>query len=461
MSPTSPQPRDGKDRPQTVVIGGGIAGLAAAVAISDRGQRVLVCEARQRLGGRAASFHDPTTGDEVDNGQHALMGCYHRTLEFLRHIGALPKVVWQRHLHVPYVDLATGQRATLSSGRGPSPLHVASAIVRFALLPRRLRFEALVGGIRIYLLRRRNHLLLRHVTVEDLLQLCGQHELTRQRLWHPIALATLNEWPRRAAAAPFAEVIARAFFGSTRDSRFVFPRVPLSALYVDDARAFIERRGGAVRTGAVVQRLLCGGGQVHAVELRDGTILPVGAVVCTAPPHHSRQLLQEHGIDIPEATYAPIVSLHLWFDQPPQLPPFVGLLHGRAQWVFDRHHLWQTLEPGLSGKAHLASVVISAAYEEITLSDSELRETVVQELFRAFPHLRGIRLRHDLVVREKRATPSLTPTFERQRPPVATRLRNLFLAGDWVRTGLPATIESAVASAFTAADAVVRAQERA
>ncbi len=445
----------------TVIIGGGIAGLAAAVELSHRGQRVLVLEARQRLGGRAASFREPTTGDEVDNGQHAMMGCYHHTLNFLERIGASKKLVWQDRLRVPYVDLASGERATLCAGGGPSPLHVAHGIARFGLLPRRMRFEALLGGVRIYLLRQRRDPLLQRITIEDLLCLCGQQSLTRQRLWYPIAVATLNEWPSRAAAAPFAEVVARAFFGSQQDAQFVFPRVPLSQLYVDDARAFIEGHGGVIRTGAIVQRLLCQEERVYAVQLRDGTMLPAAQVICAVPPDHGRRLLLEHGVDIPEAPYSPIVSLHLWFDQPLGLPPFVGLLGGHAQWVFDRQNLWANPMAQTSGHRYIASVVISAAHEEISFSDRRLEDAVLNELFRAFPALRGIRLRHVIVIREKRATPSLTPCFERRRPATQTKIKNLFLAGDWVATGLPATIESAVASAVAAADAVVLRRERA
>ncbi|MCX8071977.1 MAG: hydroxysqualene dehydroxylase HpnE [Candidatus Binatia bacterium] len=444
-----------------VVIGGGLAGLASAVELSDRGHQVLLLEAKRRLGGRAASFREPVTGDEIDNGQHAMMGAYHHTLSFLQRIGAQPKLTRQERLRVPYVHVPSRQHATLEAAELPAPLHAAFAIARFALLPPRERLQALLGGLKILTICKQNPRFLQDLTVEDLLQFCGQTRRTRERLWHPVAVATMNERPSRAAAAPFAEVVVRAFFASRRDSQFVFPRVPLSVLYVHDALKFIQRRGGEVRTGAVVEELVCERGRALAVRLRNGALLPASAVVCALPPEGAHKLLAPHGIDVPCGAYTPIVSLHLWFDGPPRLPSFVGLLGTRAQWVFDRESLWQQTANAAVRLPHILSVVISAAYEEVEFSDGTLVDTIKDELARAFPHLRALRLRHAAVIRERRATPSLTPEFERCRPTIATHLPNVFLAGDWVATRLPATIESAVASGFAAAEAVVQAVGRA
>ncbi|GIW44543.1 MAG: phytoene dehydrogenase [Candidatus Binatia bacterium] len=445
----------GRAQAPVVVAGGGIAGLAAAVELSRLGHRVLVLEARRRWGGRAASFRERTTGDELDNGQHALMGCYHHTLAFLDRIGASAKLAWQGRLQVPYFDLITGRTATLRAGPGPSPIHVAAGIARFALLSPAQRIEALLGGLRILALRRRQDPLLLHVTVEDLLRFCRQSPSTRERLWNPIAIATLNELPSRAAAAPFAEVIARAFFGSRRDSQFVFPRVSLSELYVPGALDFVRRHGGAAQLGAPVEGLVRNGEEIRAVVVRGGEVIPASAVVCALPPGAARNLLAEHGVAIPAFDYAPIVSVYLWFQQPPELPPFFGLLGGHGQWVFHRASLWGQTACAAAPDSHIVSVVISAARSEAQRHDGELIHDVTAELRCAFPHLARMEIRHALVVREKRATPSLTPELDRQRPPTRTRLRNLFLAGDWIATGLPATIESAVASGFAAARAVV------
>ena len=444
-----------RPRLPVVVIGGGFAGLAAAVELAQSGLPVVVLEARRKLGGRAVSFVDAATGDEIDNGQHALMGCYHETLRFLELIGSGTNLVRQDVLRVPYVDLANGRHAVLEAGRWPSPLHMASAIARFPLLEARQRLEALWGGLKCMALRQRNDPVLAHITVQELLDLCRQSSETRAKLWHPIVIATLNELPARAAARPFVEVLARAFFSGQRDSQFVFSRVPLNRLYVHQATQHLTKLGAVVHTAAVVERILVDGDRALGVRLRDGSFVPVAGIVCAVPVDVAQRLLAPIGVSIPTVHFSPIVSVHLWFRERPPLPAFVGLLGSHTQWVFDRSSLWREPRPSAASGTYLASAVISAAHEEVHWTDEQLVTTVTEELRRAFPALADVRLHHASVVREKRATPSLTPEFERQRPGARTPIKNLVLAGDWTNTGLPATIESAVASAREAVRNVV------
>lgn len=438
-----------------VVVGGGFAGLAAGVALAERGIGVTVLEARQRLGGRAYSFRDAETGETVDNGQHAMMGCYTRTLGFLRRIGAAEKLVRQENLRVDLVHPTEG-RGSIACPGWPSPLHMLAGITRYRLLSRGERLRALLGGMRLLARHRRKDATLAASTVEDVLIALGQSAHARAAFWTPVVLATLNESPDRAAAGPFAEVLARAFFRSRADSQFVLPRVGLSDLYTDDARRHIEARGGRVESGAPATTLETDGERLSAVVLRDGRRLPADACISTVTPRALAPLLPPAlradpalaGLGAFETS--PIVSTHCWLDRPVLGGDFVGLLGTTTQWAFNRTRL--TGET--TGDGQCISAVISAGRDVVGWESTRVAARVLADLRAVLPAARAAQLRHAVVVKEKHATTSLTPAAERRRPGPVTRLGGFFLAGDWTATGLPATIESAVESGERAADLV-------
>jgi squalene-associated FAD-dependent desaturase len=435
-----------------VVIGGGFAGLSAAVALAERGTRVTVLEARPRLGGRASSFRDAETGAVVDNGQHAMMGCYRRTLAFLDRIGAGGKVHRQANLHVDLVHPQLGAGA-IACPAWPSPLHLAGGLLRYRLLSRAERLRALRAGMTLIAMRRRRDPALAAATVDEMLVRLGQSAQARSRFWNPVVLATLNEAPERAAAASLVEVLARAFFRSRADSQFVLPRVGLGDLYTDDARRFVERHGGRVWTHAQAAALDIAQDAVRGVTLRDGRRLDADGCVAAVPPQALAPLLPTAlrnaaplaSIDRLETS--PIVSTHLWFDRPVLRGDFVGLLGTTTQWAFNRSRLL-----GESGDGQCVSAVISAGRDVVGWEADRVTRTVVADIRALVPGAAAARLQHAVVVKEKQATVSPTPEAERLRPPVHTRLAGFVLAGDWIATGLPPTIESAVESGERAAD---------
>ncbi len=438
------------------VIGGGFAGLAAGVDLSTRGFRVNVLESRPRLGGRAYSFTDDASGEVVDNGQHAMMGCYTHTLAFLEQIGATRKLMRQPHLHVELIHPQRGTGAITGSPL-PSPLHLLGGILGYRLLSRSERVCALLAGMRLMAMRRRRDPRLALWTVQEALVALGQSANARSSFWYPVAIATLNESPLRAAAAPFVEVLARAFFRSRADSQFVLPKVGLSDLYTDDARAFIEARGGSVTVKSTIAELSVTGDRIDAVQLRDGTRVDADACISTVPPRALAGLLPEalratsslRALD--EFDASPIVSTHLWFDRPVLSSEFVGLLGTTTQWIFNRSKL--TANGNGDGQQCL-SAVISAGRDVVEWDTSRVTDTVVSDLRSLVPAAREARLLRSVVVKEKYATISPTPAAERLRPPPRTSVDNFFLAGDWVQTGLPPTIESAVVSGQRAAQLV-------
>jgi squalene-associated FAD-dependent desaturase len=464
--------------PRVIVIGGGFAGLAAAVDLAERGIPVTVLEARGRLGGRAYSFTDRGTGVEVDNGQHALMGCYTHTLAFLDKIGASAKLHRQPHLRVEMRDPRRGA-GTIASRPLPGPFHMLHALFGYRLLGRGERVRAALAGAWLMKMHRARDARLSSWTVDELLTRLGQSANARASFWYPLAIATLNEAPRRAAAAPLAEVLARAFFGTPAHSQFVLPRVGLSALYTEDARRFVEARGGAVWLSAPVAAVDVG--TDVTLRLRDGRQLRADACVFAVPPRalapllpaplRADTLLRRLG----ELDTSPIVSAHVWFDRPVLAADFAGLIGATTHWVFNRTKLTaddtaSRQEPASAAtsarrgsppdpartQAQCVTTVISAGRDVVGWETERIVHTVLDDLARLIPESRGARVLRSVVVKEKHATISPTPEAERLRPPVTTVVPSIFLAGDWTRTGLPPVIEGAVASGQHAAACVVR-----
>ena len=443
-------------RPSVLIIGGGFAGLAAAVDLAEAGRRVLLLERRSFLGGRAYSFTDKTTGDTVDNGQHLMMGCYHRTLRFLEKIGSLDKLKFQRDPQVDFLQEGADGSVTRASFKCPplpAPLHLLGGLARLKTIGWGDRLRALGVGLAVRTLNG-NQDRLAEITVREWLDSLGQSERIQRRFWRPMALATLNEAPEIASADMFARVIELGFMRTKRDSAMVISRVGLSDLYTQQARSFIEDRGGEVRLNAEVARIEFEGDCAAGVTLRSGERIEAGAVISAVPYFALKRMLtaefaSAHFPYLDRFKSAPIVSINLWYDQQFTDLEFAGLLDSPIEWVFNKNAInrsgSQGAEPERAGRQHLA-LVISGAHEAATRPKEELIALADAQIKRFFPAARGLRPFHAFVVREYDATISHTVGTAKLRPSSRTRFDNFFLAGDWTATGLPATIEGAVQS---------------
>jgi len=438
-----------------VVIGGGFAGLSAATALAEHGARVLVLEARPTLGGRATAFTDPATGERVDNGQHVLVGGYHETFTFLRRLNTATDVYVQPDLHIDVID-RDGAVSSLKCPSLPPPLHLLGGVIRWkgidwrdraALVHMRDLDDGPAGDtVRQWLVRRR------------------QTPRLVELLWEPLAVAALNQPIDEAAGAAFAGVLRRMFTRTRRDCALGLPLKALDELYAIPARDYIERAAGSVRVNAPARVGYEEGATVRGarVRVRD-EILEAQAVICAVAWYAlpsvfpDRPPALESLLRAAESTAAsPIVTVNLWFDRPVTTgivgagfgrPMFIGLPGRAMQWVFDKRAL-------LGETTSHLSLVSSGANALVGQSNQELVDLALGELSAALPAVETAQLRRAVVVREKRATFSVAPGQPR-RPQVETPIPGLFLAGDWIDTGLPATIEGAVVSGHRAADAAL------
>jgi len=439
-------PRESFD---AIVIGAGCAGFSAATALTDRGARVLVVEARPGIGGRATAFTDPETGERVDNGQHILMGCYTDTLEFLERIGASDRVRWQSGLNVSMID-RQGRESTLALPSLPSPLHFLAGVMAWDALTWSERFSVLRAGSALRSTGNTKSggdkplgLSVRQWLVE-----LGQAPRLCEMFWEPLALAALNQSIDQAEASSFKRVLERVFGPDASSAALVMPAVPLDELYAEPSRRWLLERSGEVRVHSPA-KVAMDGDRLAGVRVRD-ELIRAPIVISTVPWYAFHALfdapppqLRETLANAAALDSLPIVTVNLWFDDVVMRDPLIGLPGRNFQWVFDRRAI-------VGGDASHLSLISSGAETIVALSNDVLVRMALDEIRAALPLAPTARFRKGLAVREKRSTFSLAPDAP-PRPQTESAIEGFLLAGDWIETGLPATIESAVISGHRAA----------
>jgi zeta-carotene desaturase len=438
---------------EVLIIGGGFSGLAAGVALSEAGLGVRLLEQKPHLGGRARSFRDPATGFVVDNGQHLFMGCYHATIRFLSTIGTLDRIRFQKRLTVHFLE-RDGRLSVLQCPALPSPWHLLLGVLRSGSFTFKEKVEVLRLGGSLHWAKVKDHGWER-VSVREWLTKLGQSERLQRNFWDLLCIAALNEDPSIASAALFERVLRLALFTSPENSRLGIPAVGLSDVYVDAAPAYIRARGGRVECGRGVAALLVSEGQCRGVRLSSGEEIEAASVLSAVPSFQLAGLLpgdllarEPFFAAVVSLRPAPIISINLWFDRAITELDFVGLRGATLQWLFNKGKI-------LGSSEYHVSLVLSGAHRHIGRSKEELLATALLELGDLFPEAQNANLLHSLVIKERFATFSPTGEAELLRPPARTPVRGLYLAGDWTATGLPATIEGAVQSGYTAARAIL------
>ncbi|MDX2144659.1 MAG: hydroxysqualene dehydroxylase HpnE [Rhodospirillaceae bacterium] len=396
------------------IVGGGIAGLAAAVACLQRGHEVSLYEAAPHLGGRCRSYYDSTLEAEVDNGTHAVLGNNHNLMRYLAAVGSRDSLISTPLSGLDFADVRTGRRWRFHPLRPPPSTRISDLLSAYRL------FNARPAGIAAT-------------------TLSPTPEAARV-LWEPLCTSALNTPLAEASAALLSRVVKAMALPGGLWRGLKIPARSMNQSYIDPAAAFIQRHGGHIHVTTPARGIETSDARAMSLVL-EGRHIDLGAadaVILAVPPW--APILQRFAI--PELATSPIVHAHF---RPPHPPPamhdmqFMGLVGGQAQWLLQR--------------AGILSVTVSAANAQLDPESEQIAAALWAEVAPVIGQV-GTPLPPHRIIKERRATLRHTPAVEALRPGPRTKLANVFLAGDWTATGLPCTLESAATSGLAAAQLV-------
>lgn len=440
------------EKPPTVaIVGGGLAGIAAAAALGQAGFNVTLLESRQSLGGRSTSYCDAESGAIIDNCQHVSMGCCTN----LQHLCVTLQLegAFRTEQELYFVS-PSGTCTPFRADSLPAPLHLTRAFWRlpYLSLMDKWKFARAVNQLAAATTDS-----LRGQNFQNWLKTHGQTDTLIRNVWEVVLVSALSESLDRVDAAYARKVFVDGFLTNTQGWKIKIPQVSLDELYSKRARNALHALGVDVQLESRASSLISDSQRVTSLLLKEGREIIADEFILAVPQHHLGPLLSTqpalHSLaeQVRQIETAPITSVHLWFDRPITHLPHAVLVDRLGQWLFARGEA-----PCATGTEYLYQVVISASRQLAGMTQTEVIEKIVGELRAIWPASSSATLQHARLITERRAVFSATPGIDRLRPPQQTLLENLQLAGDWTQTGWPATMEGAVRSGYLAATNVLR-----
>jgi len=426
---------------RVLVLGGGVAGLAAALALGSAGHDVELLEGCGYLGGRATSYPVPgseSSSEVIDNCQHILLKCCVNLLDFYRRLGVLDRIPFSDTF---YFIEPGGRTSTLKAGPLPAPLHLTGSFLSMSCLSLsdKVGLARAILAIRSQYRKRKD---LDRITMMDWLREQRQSPRAIERFWRQVLVSAVNEELDVMAASYGFQVIWLGFLATPDAYQMGVPDVPLGQLYTTDAWGRMPNVRKTLQ--APVERIDIEQGRVTGISVK-GQSRTADFYVSALPFEKLGPLAPELDLPLAEFHHSPITGIHLWFDRAVTDLPHGTLLDRNIHWFYNKN-----------GGRHL-SLVVSASRSFTPMKRQEVIDLAVRELGEFLPKVHEAKLEQAHVVKEIRATISARPGFEAKRPLPATTVPNFYLAGDWTRTGWPSTMEGAVRSGYAAAEAVCEA----
>jgi hydroxysqualene dehydroxylase len=421
---------------KVIVIGGGFAGLTAAAYLAKNNFKVTLLEASPKLGGRAYSFLDKETNTLIDNGQHILMGCYYDTIKFLSLIEASKKFYFQNRLEVNFVK-AGFQILPLKSFVFFYPLNLIFGLMNFKAISLRDRINLLKVFLKLPFYSPNNY---SNLNIEEWLIKEGQSKAVQESFWKILVVGALNTSIEKASANIFIYILKQIFLRGNKASTIILPKYGLSESYVKNALQLITQFGGEICLSESIDKIVIENSSLVELHSAKKVYTQFDYVVSAIPSFAFTRLFGEtQEFSIPDFEYSSILNIHIWLKKNVLPDGFFGLINSPLHWVFNRG-------------THL-NIVISDANEIMNKTDEELIGIIKVEMQKFFLLDQEL-ISSYKIIKEKRATFIPSNNIIAIRPAQKTQINNLILAGDWVDTGLPSTIESAVKSGRVAAEII-------
>ncbi len=445
-----------RETADVVVVGAGIAGLAAAVALSGAGARVVLLDRKPYVGGRAYSYLHPALNEVIDS-QHVLLGCCTNLVDLCRLAGTERKIRW--YDAIPFLepgrDGGEARRSDLVPGELPSPAHSMVSFLGAPMLSVRDK-AGIARGLMEFM---RGIPASDDEAFSDWLRRTGQTQQAVKHFWEPIVVSTLNDTFERTSTRYAAKVFYESLLKSAEGGRMGVPAEPMSEFYAALSE-LAERQGTEVRLRASVERIERAEGMWRAT-MSDGAVVSAKALVLALPFEQAEKLLgtiaeqsaEQRAVieSFAQFVHAPITTIHLWLDREVTEIEHAALLDTRIQWMFNKSRIRRS-----NRGEHYYELVISASHAELKKTREEILSSAIEEMKSFFPAAREARVVRAAVLKEARATYSVTPGLERFRPEPDACGDGLYLAGDWTKTDWPSTMEGAARSGRIAAERVAR-----
>ena len=421
---------------KTILIGGGLSGLSAAIYLSQSGEQVELIEASPKLGGRTYSFFDNTNNTEIDNGQHILMGAYNETIKLLKIMGSENLPIYQKNLKINFIKKG-GRQYKLSAPDIFYPINLLSALLKFNLLSwsEKLKFLNLLILLFFSLDKKAGSGIL-----EEWLEINGQSPNSVKSFWEILCVGALNTKIDQASVEVFKTILKKLFFTGNKSSVIILPNVPLSELFIRPAVEYLRKRNVQLSLSEKLTGISCQGSELKKLITEKREITDFDNVVLAIPPSAISKIDNYHKLideKIAAIETSPIITIHLWMSDFSMENKFAGLINGKIQWIFEN-------------KGHF-SIVISAADELINFENEKIYQIVKKELSEYFPGHNFENITSYRVIKEKRATFKSNNQNQALRKKNDSKCTGLYFAGDWTNTNLPGTIEGAILSGRNAA----------